>query len=113
MGLVLKLHYGEDFYVEDTQVRVVGVSADSFTLQADGDPVKITIDFEVEMFDDVFISASDRPEEGVAKVVINAPRRIKVLLGELYRNPKPKAIDAYLFDDSPAMRARREMERAR
>lgn len=99
MGLVLSLHKGQDFYVEDVRVVVQEINDDStFTLRAvNGDPVKVTRDFRVELFPDVFVSASQKVEPDVAKVVIEAPRSIGVILGDLYRHPKPKALANYLF----------------
>lgn len=99
MGLSLKLRHGEDFYVEDTRVVIKSVHVDSsFTIQAEGgEPMHVGQDFAVELFPGVMVSASQNPEPNVAKIIIEAPRSISVVLGSLYRNPKPKALDDYLY----------------
>ncbi len=97
MGLVLSLKRGQDFYVEDTRVVVESIRDDStFVLRSHGgESVVVTPDFAVELFPEVYVSASQREAPGVAKIVIEAPRRIGVILGDRYRHPSIKAIEAY------------------
>ena len=103
MGLVLSLKRGQDFYVEDTRVIVESIREDStFVLRPDGgEPVHVTSDYAVELLPEVNVSASQREAPGVAKIVIEAPRRIGVILGDRYRHPSAKAIEAYAFGHGP------------
>jgi hypothetical protein len=103
MGLVLSLKRGQDFYVRDTRVVVNAVDDDGFTLRRTdgGGLVKVTRDFAVELFPDVRVSASQKIEIGVAKIVIEAPREIGIILGSRYRHPSMKAIDEYVFGHGP------------
>ena len=103
MGLVLSLKRGQDFYVRDTRVVVGAVNDDGFTLliQAGDVRVKVTREFAVELFPEVMVSASQHVDPGVAKIVIEAPRTIGVILGSRYRDPSPKAIREYAFGHGP------------
>ncbi len=97
MPLVLSLRVGQDFYVGDEQVVVHKVhDPRRFELRvACTDRVFGISDKEaVEIFDDVFVSAGDRPQNGLARVAIDAPREIEILRGERYRGEeKPEPVD--------------------
>lgn len=101
MGLVLTLYRGQDFFVEDKRVVVSRIKDDgSFDLTPEGGhSVNVTRDFAVELFPEVMVSASQRfdPASDAAKIVVEAPRRIGVILGSLYRNPSVKAMEQYAF----------------
>ena len=99
MPLILSLHSGQDFYVGDLQVvigNVLGVSQFEVTVPATGRKYTITDSEATELKEapDVFLSAGDRPQSGVARVAIDAPRSIPVLRGEARRNgPKDATVE--------------------
>lgn len=88
MALVLSLRQGEDFYVEDERFIVVEIFGPSrFQLKdaETGSIHEVTDEERVEILDDVFVSAGDRTQMGVARIAIEAPREIMILRGEKYR----------------------------
>jgi sRNA-binding carbon storage regulator CsrA len=90
MALVLSLKVNEDFYVADEQFRVLRIVDDChFKLleERTGRVLDITDEHGTEVVPDVFVSAGDRPQTGMARVAIEAPQDILILRGEKYRNP--------------------------
>lgn len=88
MPLVLSLRAGQDFYVEDAQLVVGEIRGDtSFTLMvaATGKTFEITDQRAEEVLPDVFVSAGDRPQAGLARVAIEAPPEKLILRGDNYR----------------------------
>jgi len=95
MGLILTRRQGEDFYVEDTRFRVSQVFDNRhFVLKTDqGDLFEITGTRMAEVMPDVWVSAGDRADHSHARVVIEAPREIKLLRGEKWRQQWPETPD--------------------
>ena len=88
MALVLSLREGQDFYLDDTQVRVTKVSGMmrfELFVPSRNTSHGITDEESIEVIEDVFISAGDRPQKGVARVAIDAPRSILIARGDRYR----------------------------
>jgi sRNA-binding carbon storage regulator CsrA len=98
MPLVLSLRAGQDFYVNDEQVLVHVVrDPRRFDLKvvSSGRVFAVTDQEAVEIMEDVFVSAGDRPQNGLARVAIDAPREIEILRGDRYRGEeKPEPVDA-------------------
>ena len=88
MALVLSLREGQDFYLDDAQVlvtRVDGLMHFQLMLAASGQSFVITDAESVEVLPDVFVSAGDRPQRGIARVAIDAPREIRITRGDRWR----------------------------
>ena len=83
MALILSLRQGEDFYLDEERVRVKKVYSNRhFVLETpDGTHHEIVQDRMTEVQKDVFVSSGDRGYSGIARVVIDAPRRIEILRG--------------------------------
>lgn len=88
MSLVLSLHAGQDFFLDDTQVMVDEVLSDQhFRVSCEGKRFDVTDQEATEVLPDVFLSAGDRPQSGIARVAIDAPHDVLILRGERYRHP--------------------------
>jgi hypothetical protein len=90
MPLVLSLHSGDDFYVADQQVvvgAVLGMSRFEVTVTSSGRKYVISDEEAVELREirDVFLSAGGRPQNGVARVAIDAPRSVLIVRGDAAR----------------------------
>jgi hypothetical protein len=86
MPLTLSLREGDDFYVADKQVFVAYRSGRfTFTLAAGDQMFKIGEEEATEIMPDVFISSGDRPQHGIARVVIDAPKSMRILKGDRWR----------------------------
>ena len=88
MALVLSLRKGQDFYLDDVQVlvtRVDGLMHFQLMLASSGQSFVITDAESVEIMPDVFVSAGDRPQRGIARVAIDAPREIRITRGDRWR----------------------------
>jgi hypothetical protein len=88
MPLVLSLRSGQDFYVGDERFVVGAIRGSAnFDVIADrsGRRHEITDARSTEIMNDVFVSAGDRPQTGLARVAIEAPQDILILRGEKYR----------------------------
>jgi hypothetical protein len=85
---VLSLREGQDFYLDDAQVlvtRVEGLMHFQLMLASSGQSFVITDAESVEVMPDVFVSAGDRPQRGIARVAIDAPREIRITRGDRWR----------------------------
>ena len=88
MPLVLSLREGQDFFLGDEQVvvgRVHGIVKFEVKVKKTGKCHEISDAESVEILPDVFLSAGDRPQKGIARVAIDAPREIKITRGDRYR----------------------------
>ena len=88
MALVLSLREGQDFYLDDDQVLVTwvdGLMHFQLMLASSGQSFVITDAESVEVLPDVFVSAGDRPQRGIARVAIDAPREIRITRGDRWR----------------------------
>ena len=88
MALVLSLREGQDFYLDDAQAlvtRVDGLMRFQLMLASSGQSFVITDAESVEVMPDVFVSAGDRPQRGIARVAIDAPREIRITRGDRWR----------------------------
>ena len=88
MPLVLSLRSGQDFYLDDSQVivgKIHGVTKFDVTVAKTGKKHTITEEQATEIADDVFLSAGDNPQRGIARVAIDAPRSVKIVRGDKYR----------------------------
>jgi len=86
--LVLSLRPGQDFYVGDEQIvvtRIVGDAHYEVTLTSQGRRVDVTDRESVEIVPDVFLQSGERPQWGVARIAIHAPREITIIRGDRYR----------------------------
>jgi hypothetical protein len=88
MALVLSLRDGHDFYVADTQIivgRVSGLTRFELSVPSTGKKYVVTDKESAEIVEDVFVSAGDRPQKGIARVAVTAPRSITIIRGDKYR----------------------------
>jgi hypothetical protein len=87
MALVLTLREGDDFYVEDQRFVVLEIySQTSFRLNKEGHCTYEVTEYEgIEVIPDVFVSSGDYYQNGVVRVVIDAPRSVLILRGAKYR----------------------------
>lgn len=88
MPLVISLKPGSDFYVDDVRFVVTHIeNANKFWIQKDGDPkpIMITDDEAVEIVPEVKASAGDYLMFQMIRLVLDAPRRIKIIRGEMLR----------------------------
>jgi sRNA-binding carbon storage regulator CsrA len=95
VALVLSLHSGQDFYVGDEQVvvgAILGVSKFEVTVTSSGRKYVVSDEQATELTEigDVFLSAGDRPQAGVARIAIDAPRSITILRGDALRSGEAK-----------------------
>ena len=93
MPLVLSLRTGQDFYVGDEQLivqTVRGSTCFDVRVASTGKVHEITNSQAAEVLDDVFVSAGDRPQPGLARVAIEAPSYLLILRGEKYRTGEAK-----------------------
>ena len=80
MPLTLGLREGDAFCVGDdrfTVSEVVGKFKFKLT-RGDGKQFTVTERFAVEIADEVFVSAGSHPQNGIARVAIDAPRRLAI-----------------------------------
>lgn len=85
MALVLSLRSGQDFIVGETRFLVERVHDDRHFRVRNvdlGKSFNITDEHATEIMNGVFVSAGDNSPLGVARVVVDAPRAIKVSRGE-------------------------------
>jgi hypothetical protein len=88
MPLVLSLREGSDFYVDDEQIvvgHIYGLTRFEITVTSTTKRHMITEAESIEVLPDVFVSAGDRPQRGIARVAIEAPQAIILLRGDKYR----------------------------
>jgi sRNA-binding carbon storage regulator CsrA len=98
MPLVLSLRTGDDFFVGDQHVvigEVLNEGRFEMTVMSSGRHYLVSDEQAVELEEiaDVFISSGDRPQHGVARVAIDAPRSIPVLRGEAARNDREATVE--------------------
>lgn len=90
MALILSLKEGQDFFVGDEQFFLEEIVGENeFVLRkASGNPglKRITDARSCEVLPDVFVSAGDMHQTNVASVVVDAPREILILRGDLRRS---------------------------
>ena len=96
MPLVLSLRSGQDFYVGDEQIvvgEILGLSRLTVTVPSTGRTYEISDQEATELRElpNVFLSAGDRPQGGVARVAIEAPREVSILRGDAYRSGSREA----------------------
>jgi hypothetical protein len=98
MALILGVKAGDRFYVGDTRVDVVSIADPKqivLRVEGDGADHAITDKESVEILPSVFVSCgvSTKPGSGFAalpRIVIEAPRSITILRGELYERQHGK-----------------------
>lgn len=89
MALVLSMRERSDFFVGDERFVVEQVYSDThFRIRQDssGRVFDITDQKSTEVMPEVFVSAGDKQPNILARVAIEAPRTIKILRGEMYRD---------------------------
>jgi hypothetical protein len=94
VALVLMLREGEDFYVARHRVVLQKIaSSNAFTLLRETDKavISVTEGKSVELFKNVFASVGARGQLGLARVAIEAPRKITILRGDVYRRGRNNA----------------------
>jgi hypothetical protein len=92
MALVLSLRKTQDFYVGTERFVMEVVHSEKLfrvRRESTGQTFEISDTTAIEVMDEVFVSAGDDPPPQTARIVISAPRNIRVLRGEKYRNPPP------------------------
>lgn len=88
MSLVLSMREGDDFYVANVRFVLREVHAETrfdLYLPSTKQLFKISEKEAINVLPDVFISAGDRGQSGIARVAIDAPRSILILRGDSYR----------------------------
>ncbi len=87
MALVLSLRTNEDFFVQAAQFIIQNITSVSFELKRVQDNKVFEIDNRkmVEIYPEVMVSHGHYTQEGVARVVLEAPRRIIIMRGERLR----------------------------
>ena len=93
MALVLSLREGQDFYLDDDRVlvtRVDGLMSFELTVERTGARSSITDAEAAEIMPDVFVSAGDRPQRGLARVAIDAPREVRITRGDKWREHRER-----------------------
>lgn len=90
MALVLSLKDGEDFFVGAHQFVVSQITPEAFALERTSDRKHFLITEKkmVEVLNEVKISCGRNNQDRVAKVVIEAPKRIIIMRGEKMRQPR-------------------------
>ena len=93
MPLVLSLRVGHDFYVGREHVtitKIIGHSRFEVRVASSGRTYEVSDREATELRElpDVYLSAGDRPQAGLARVAIDAPREIPILRGDALRNPR-------------------------
>lgn len=95
MALVLGVPLGSDFYVGDTRMVVSKITSPAnFEVLVEGpqvDRVYPISDFPTEVLADVKLSAGlthGIPPAGMVKVAIDAPKKVRVLRGDLWREER-------------------------
>jgi len=101
MALVIGVPEGRDFYINDTKIRVTKVvnptKFEITVLTPAMDYKYVITDGEATLLDkfdwnkDVRISAGLRGSDTLARVVVDAPKEIEVLRGDLYTKSKAAA----------------------
>ena len=94
MALVLSLREGQDFYLGGERIvvgKVSGLTRFDLVVTRTGKRHAITDEEAVEIADDVFVSAGDRPQRGIARVAIAAPRSVTIIRGDRYRAEQESA----------------------
>jgi hypothetical protein len=91
MALVLSVRPGEDFFVGKehvTRTKLISDMEFELTVESSGRVYTITGQQATPLreIEDVYISAGDRPQFGIARVVLDAPRSIPIMRGEVVRN---------------------------
>jgi len=91
MPLVLSLREGQDFFLDDEQVfveKVDGLMQFRLVVAATRKSFEITDAESAEVLPNVYVSAGDRPQRGIARVAIDAPRNIRIMRGDRWREAK-------------------------
>ncbi len=97
MALALGFSAGQDFYAGDTRVKVMKIRADlTFDLEVwppngDKQVVHITDMESTEVAPNVRLSMGNTGTEGTARILIEAPKHIKVLRGNAYRRDQKRS----------------------
>ena len=105
MPLVLSLRVGQDFFVGNEQVtvtKITGYSKFDVRVTSSGRTYYVNDEEAVELHElsDVYLSAGDRPQAGLARVAIDAPREIPILRGDAARSPRVDDGEAEVFVDN-------------
>lgn len=93
VALVVSLKAGQDFYVGEERFFVSKIhSQTSFSLlhEATNSIYLITESHATQIMQDVFVSAGKKPGSLVARVTVDAPRSLLIMLGDKRRNPAAK-----------------------
>lgn len=93
MALILSLKEGHDFFVDEERFELHQILGENeFIIKAMSDPNgkppkqwRITDECNQEIMSDVFVSAGEMHQISVASVVVEAPRSILILRGDLKR----------------------------
>lgn len=106
MPLILGLQKGHDFYVGASMTRVVVSDiqdAQNFTLKIKDEEFFITDTCSQEILPDVRISCGNRGSAEIARLIIDAPREIRVFRGNVVHPPRKKHhADVQVFKRSDA-----------
>lgn len=85
MPLILSLKEGDDFTVAGKRMRIVKVMPDRHFLvhhEETDTHFEIVMDRMSEVEPDVFVSSGDRANSSTARVVIDAPRSVRIKRGK-------------------------------
>ncbi len=89
MALVFSLREGQGFFVDGHHVVVTKIKGPGlFLVRANGFNFAVSRERAVEVMENVFLSSGDRGNYSTAQVNIDAPREMKILREEAYRECK-------------------------
>ncbi len=89
MPLVLGFKKDEDFYVADTQVRVIDIVSDSRVMvEAQGKEFMLRDDMGTKVADNIKLSVGNSGDMETARILIDAPRSMNIVRGRLKRSSR-------------------------
>lgn len=95
MGLVLGLNIGDDVYLNDTAFRLDEIYSYQQVLMTNmetGKTHEVVVGRRTEVLPDVFFALGDRSTRVMARISIDAPRNMKLLHGEKYRQLRKEEV---------------------
>jgi hypothetical protein len=86
MALIIGVPMGKDFYVGETRIEVIDITDElNYRLRVGSQEFDISDDCSVEVLPEVLISAGKRGGSDIARIAIQAPKRIPIRRGNVPR----------------------------